>query len=148
MERHEFISKLGIGVVAVCAGCSLVSCGGKGGNPAPSDGGTQPPPKGSGNLFTLDLDNELKDIGQSTVIQGVIVVRVAAGNTSDAFTAVQVSCTHRGTAIGYNAGQEIFICPAHGSEFSQTGAVVRGPASAALQKYNVTIDSSTLTVSA
>lgn len=147
MERHEFISKLGIGLMVACAGCSLVSCGSKSSDPTVG-GATPPPAKGTGNLFTLDLDNDLKDIGQSTVAQGVIVVRIAAGNTADAFTAVQVSCTHRGTAIGYNSGQGIFICPAHGSEFSKTGAVVMGPASAALQKYNVAIDGSTLTVSA
>ena len=147
MERQEFLSKLGIGIVAVCAGCTLVSCGSKGNNPAPS-GGTPPPSKGSGNLFSIDLNSQLANIGDSTVTQGVILVRVAAGNTEDAFTAVQVMCTHQGNSIGYNAGQGIFICPAHGSEFSKSGAVVLGPAGSPLQKYNVTIVGSTLTVSA
>jgi cytochrome b6-f complex iron-sulfur subunit len=148
MERHEFLSKLGIGFVAVCAGCSLVSCGSKGGNPTPAGGGAPHPPSGSGNLFSLDLSSKLTNIGDSTVQQGVIVVRIAAGNTESAFTAVQVACTHQGNAINYNTGQGIFICPVHGSEFSKSGAVVLGPAASPLQKYNVIINGNTLTVSA
>ncbi len=140
MERHEFLSKLGIGLVAACAGCSLISCGSKSNDPTP-------PKKSSGNLFTVDLGSQLANIGDSTVQQGVILVRLAAGNTADAFTAVQVACTHQGASIGYNVAQGIFICPRHGSEFSTTGAVVQGPASAALQEYTVTISGSTLTVS-
>ena len=149
MERQEFLSKLGIGLAAVCAGCSLVSCGGKSSNPGPSTGNATPPPtKGSGNLFSADLNTQLPNIGDSIVQQGVILVRISAGNTAGAFTAVQVACTHQGNSIGYNAGQGIFICPAHGSEFSKTGAVVQGPAALPLQKYTVTITGSTLTVSA
>ena len=148
MERQEFLSKLGIGLVAVCAGCSLVSCGGKSGNPGPSGNATPPPTKGSGNLFTADLNTQLANIGDSVVQQGVILVRIAAGNTADAFTAVQVACTHQGNSIGYNTGQGIFICPAHGSEFSKAGVVIQGPAALPLQKYTVIISGSTLTVSA
>ena len=149
MERHEFLSKLGIGLVAVCAGCSLVSCGGKSSNPGPSTGNSTPPPtKGSGNLFSADLSTQLANIGDSVIQQGVILVRIASGNTADAFTAVQLACTHQGNSIGYNNGQGIFICPAHGSEFSKAGAVLQGPAALPLQKYTVTISGSTLTVSA
>lgn len=126
----------------------MVSCGSKGSNPTPTGGGTPHPPSGSGNLFVIDLNSQLTNIGDSTVQQGVILVRIAAGNTSSAFTAVQVACTHQGNSIGYNAGQGIFICPAHGSEFSKTGAVVMGPAMSPLQKYNVVVTGTALTVSA
>ncbi|MDB5023639.1 MAG: Rieske 2Fe-2S protein [Mucilaginibacter sp.] len=148
MERHEFLSKLGIGLVAVCVGCGLVSCGSKGSNPTPSGNAPAPPPAGSGNLFAIDLSSQLANIGDSTMQHGVILVRIAAGNTGSAFTAVQATCTHQGNTIGYNAGQGIFICPAHGSEFSKSGAVVLGPAASPLQKYNVVINGNTLTVSA
>ncbi len=39
MERDEFLSKLGIGVLAVCTGCGLASCGGKSNDPTPGGGG-------------------------------------------------------------------------------------------------------------
>ncbi|GAC1311664.1 MAG: Rieske (2Fe-2S) protein [Mucilaginibacter sp.] len=148
MERAEFISKFGIGVIAVCAGCGIASCssGSKNDNPAPAQ--PTPPAAGSGNLFSADLNSELLNVGDSKVVKNVIVVRLASGNASTSFTAVQVICTHQGANIGYNASQGLFICPAHGSEFSQSGQVVQGPALAPLQKYNVTITNNILTVSA
>ena len=146
MERSEFLSKLGLGVVSVCVGCSFVSCGGKGGNPTPVQPNT--PPAGTGNLFSVDLSSKLQNIGDSEILNGIILVRIAAGNLATSFTAVQSACTHEGTTIGFNTGQGIFICPLHGSEFSKTGQVLLGPAARALQKYTVAIDNSTLTVSA
>src|SRR3978361_1894600 len=105
MERQQFISKLGIGLVAVCAGCSLVSCG-KGGDPSPGVGAAPPPPKtGTGNVFTIDTNSELVNIGDSKMEDGIIWVRIAAGSAESSFTAVQVACTHQGTAIDYNSGQ-------------------------------------------
>ncbi|MFI5161085.1 MAG: ubiquinol-cytochrome c reductase iron-sulfur subunit [Sphingobacteriales bacterium] len=147
MERADFISKLGIGMVVVCVGCGLASCGSKGNDLSPSDGNAPSPPTQTGPLFTVDLGSQLSNVGSSTVSNGVIVVRIATGNDSTSFTAVQVACTHQGAAIGYNEGQGIFICPRHGSEFSKTGAVVLGPAASPLRQYAVTIDATTLTVS-
>ncbi len=148
MERGEFISKLGIGMISVCAGCGLASCGSGAKNNDPAPAQPAPPAPGSGNLFTADLNSELLNIGDSKVINKVILVRLAAGNTANSFTAVQVLCTHQGGTIAYNTSQGIFICPLHGSEFDKTGAVVQGPATSALQKYTVTITNSVLTVTA
>jgi Rieske Fe-S protein len=149
MEREEFLSKLGIGALALCVGCSMVSCGNKGSDPTAS-GGTAPtaPTTGSGTVFTTDLNSTLKNVGDSTTQGGVILVRIAAGNTASSFTAVQVRCTHEGAAINYNTTQSIFICPLHGSEFSQSGAVIQGPALDALHKFTVTISGTVLTVTA
>ena len=150
MERGEFISKFGLGLVAVCAGCGLASCGSKGNDASPVvvGGAPTPPTTGSGNLFTLDLGSQLTNAGDSIVQNGVIVVRLDVGNSVSSFTAVQVACTHQGTAIAYNESQHRFICPAHGSEFSNSGQVLVGPAVLPLHEYTVTINNSTLTVSA
>jgi cytochrome b6-f complex iron-sulfur subunit len=145
MEREEFLSKLGIGALAVCMGCSLVACGGKGSNPGPS---SNAPAAGSGMVFTEDLSSMLPNIGDSITMSGIILVRIASGNVASSFTAVQVSCTHEGGTIAYNNNQGIFICPLHGSEFSKSGTVVQGPATAALQKFTVTINGNILTVTA
>jgi Rieske Fe-S protein len=150
MEREEFISKLGLGVLMACTGCGLASCGGsKSNDPTPNPGGGTPPPApGSGALFTTDLNTSLLNVGDSKVSNGVILVRIATGNTATSFTAVQVACTHEGTSIGYNATQSKFICPNHGSQFSQTGQVTMGPAATNLQKYTVSVSGTTATVSA
>jgi cytochrome b6-f complex iron-sulfur subunit len=144
MERDEFLSKLGIGALAVCMGCSLVSCG-KSGDATPSNGNnTTTPP--TGTTFSVDLNSALTAVGDSKVSNGIILVRIAAGNAVSSFTAVQVACTHEGTSINYNNGQGIFICPLHGSEFSKTGSLIQGPATTPLKQYAVTIAGNTLTV--
>lgn len=144
MEREEFLSKLGIGVMAVCTGCIAACSSNKSNDPAP----TPPTPGGGGgtSLVTADLNTELTALGASKTSNGVIVARIAAGNTVNSFTAVQVACTHEGTSINYNAAQSRFICPLHGSQFSDTGAVLMGPAVIALKKYTVTVSGTTLTV--
>ncbi|WP_448701608.1 ubiquinol-cytochrome c reductase iron-sulfur subunit [Mucilaginibacter sp. AW1-3] len=145
MERQEFLSKLGIGVAAVCVGCAFGSCS-KGGDAKASGSGA--PAAGSGTVFTADLGSELTGVGQTKAANGVILVRLAAGNVASSFTAVQIACTHEGTSINYNTSQGIFICPNHGSEFSTGGSVILGPAAAPLQKYAVSISGNTLTVTA
>jgi cytochrome b6-f complex iron-sulfur subunit len=145
MERDEFLSKLGIGLLAVCAGCGIASCGSKGDSPTPAPPSSGPAP-GSGNVFSADLNTELTAVGSAKTASGVILVRIATGNATTSFTAVQVACTHEGTPIGYSNGQGIFICPLHGSQFSKTGAVLLGPAAASLRQYTVSITGTTLTV--
>lgn len=139
MEREEFLSKLGIGLLAVCTGCGIASCSSnKNNDPAPSPG--------AGVVFTADLNTELSTIGSSKTGSGVILVRIAAGNVASSFTAVQLACTHEGTAIAYNSTQSKFVCPLHGSQFSQTGQVLVGPAVVALKKYTVSVSGSTISV--
>lgn len=137
MERRKFISEVGLSVAGLCAVC-LGACSKSN---APGGGG------GPSNVnFSVDLNSNLLNIGNSIVQAGVIVVRLAAGNTASSFTAVQVNCTHEGTAINYNTGQDIFICPNHGSQFSTNGIVLLGPASANLRRYNISIVGNSLNV--
>lgn len=137
MERRKFISEVGLSVAGLCAVC-LGACS-KSNTPG---GGAGP----SNVNFSVDLNSSLLNIGNSIVQSGVIVVRLAAGNTASSFTAVQVNCTHEGTAINYNTGQEIFICPNHGSQFSTNGTVLLGPANSNLRRYNISIVGNTLNV--
>ena len=146
MERNEFLSKLGIGVLAVCTGCAVASCGGnsaKEGDPVPNP---NPPNPGTGPLFSADLASEITAVGSSKTSNGVILVRIAPGNVATSFTAVQLACTHEGTSINYSNAESIFICPNHGSRFSQTGSVVLGPAATALRRYTVNVTGTALTV--
>jgi len=84
--------------------------------------------------------------GDVQVNSGVILARIASGNSASAFTAVQVACTHQGTSINYIAAQNQFVCPLHGSIFSTSGSVIQGPAASSLKKYAINITGSTLTV--
>lgn len=136
MRRRQFIESLSAPVFAACAAC-MAACGKS--SSSPGVGG------GSAN-FTVDLTVSLLTVGSSLVQSGVIVVRLAAGNAPSSFSAVQVACTHEGTAINFNAAQNKFICPNHGSTFSTDGTVTLGPASSSLKKYTITINGNAMTV--
>jgi cytochrome b6-f complex iron-sulfur subunit len=138
MERRKFLGTLSAPVLAACAVC-MAGCGKSG----ESGGGGV---VGGAANFTVDLNTSIMAIGSSLVQSGVIVVRLAAGNTPSSFTAVQVACTHEGTAINYNSGQTKFVCPNHGSTFSTSGSVTLGPATSNLKVYNIAINGTTMTV--
>ncbi len=142
MKREEFLSKLGISLVTVCAGCCLASCG-KGDTGTPTTTTITPP---AGVNFAFDLSSDLRNIGDFKTNSGVIVVRIATGNTVSAFTAVQLACTHEGTSIGYSPTQGKFICPNHGSEFSNSGTVLTGPATKSLKAYTLAISGNSLVI--
>lgn len=142
MERRAFLGSLTGPVAAVCAVC-LGACGKSG--DAPSSGPAPVPPANVN--FTIDLNANLTTVGASMVQSGVIVVRLATGNTASSFTAVQVACTHEGTSINFNQSGNNFVCPNHGSTFTTNGNVTLGPASSALKKYNITIAGNIMTIS-
>jgi len=145
MKRTKFLSTLGIGLAAACTGC-LAGCG-KGEEATPGGGTIAPPVPPAGVSFSMDLNTDIKSVGESKVANGVIVVRIAAGNVISSFTAVQVACTHEGISIAYNGAQGNFVCPKHGSVFTNAGVVTTGPATKDLKKYTLAITGSMLTVS-
>jgi cytochrome b6-f complex iron-sulfur subunit len=144
MHRQEFLSKLGISLAAVCIGCNLASCG----SDVKSEDPTPNPPTPGQTLATVDLNADLKNVGESITTNKIIIVRLTAGNSPASFTAVSVVCTHQGTSINYNPAQGKFICPNHGSQFSTTGSVLLGPAAIPLQEFKVAVTGSSLTVTA
>ncbi|TKY66910.1 Cytochrome b6-f complex iron-sulfur subunit [Spatholobus suberectus] len=42
--------------------------------------------------------------------------------------AINAVCTHLGCVVPWNAAENKFICPCHGSQYNDQGRVVRGPA--------------------
>ena len=61
------------------------------------------------------------------------------------FLAYSAICTHQGCPVGFDSGQHLFACPCHGAQFDgTTGAVLRGPAQAPLEKFNVVVSGTDL----
>jgi cytochrome b6-f complex iron-sulfur subunit len=133
MDRKEFFSQMGIGAVAIlipsCLG-GLMGC--------------QKPNVAPTNVdFTIDTSTgSLANNGGFLVSNGVVVAR----STSGTFLAVSASCTHEGTNVNYNAAANNFVCPNHGAKFNSTGAVIQGPASRSLTKYNTVLTGTSLRV--
>lgn len=54
------------------------------------------------------------------------------------FSALLLRCTHRGVELNVNG--DLLTCSAHGSEFSNKGEVIQGPAEQKLKSFLVTAD--------
>jgi cytochrome b6-f complex iron-sulfur subunit len=114
----------------------------------PSSGGT-----GSGVTAKDALGNDVivsqflaeHNAGDRTLAQGLkgdptyIVVK---GDQTISNYGINAVCTHLGCVVPWNANEDKFKCPCHGSQYDATGKVVRGPAplSLALVHADVTED--------
>jgi cytochrome b6-f complex iron-sulfur subunit len=49
-------------------------------------------------------------------------------------------CTHLGCVVPWQASADRFICPCHGSQYDNTGKVVRGPAPRSLALAHVSVE--------
>jgi cytochrome b6-f complex iron-sulfur subunit len=134
MDRIEFLKIIGSGTVLACTGC-LNACAPDYIDPAPT------------NIdFTLDLSQTenvaLTNNGGSMTKNGVIVARINAGE----FIAISQICTHATSNVAFQSASSSFLCPSHGSRFDKDGAVVNGPASKPLHKYNTKLTGTNLRV--
>ena len=61
------------------------------------------------------------------------------------YVASLLRCTHQGCEL--NVGGGIYSCPCHGSEFSNTGKVLEGPAQDNLKTYIIKTDNENIHIS-
>ena len=105
-----------------------------------------------GNELTVSLSafeilkNEVVQYHKYIVVQNdtlqypICVYRISA-NT---FYALWMQCTHQGTELQVFGDR--LQCPAHGSEFSQTGAIQNGPADKPLRAFSTIITQENLKI--
>jgi len=53
---------------------------------------------------------------------------------------INAVCTHLGCVVPWNASENKFMCPCHGSQYDVNGKVVRGPAPLSLALVHATVD--------
>lgn len=58
-------------------------------------------------------------------------------NTEEGVKALYMVCTHLGCLYKWEAGDELFRCPCHGSEYTRTGDYIKGPAPRSLDQFVV-----------
>lgn len=100
----------------------------------PSSGGT------GGGLTAKDaLGNDIivseflasHQPGDRTLAQGLKgdpTYMVIEGDSTLRNYGINAVCTHLGCVVPWNSGENKFMCPCHGSQYDETGKVVRGPA--------------------
>lgn len=151
MGRRQFMNLLTFGTVTGVALGALypvvkyfippVSGGAGGGTSAKDE---------LGNDVLVSQFLESHNVGDRVLVQGLkgdptyIVVDSKEAISDYGINAV---CTHLGCVVPWNAAENKFKCPCHGSQYDATGKVVRGPAprSLALSHANVEDDKILLT---
>lgn len=53
---------------------------------------------------------------------------------------INAVCTHLGCVVPWNASENKFMCPCHGSQYDNTGKVVRGPAPLSLALVHANVE--------
>ena len=102
----------------------------------------------NGSTITVNVDaaSPLNTVGNAAVVNTSRGALLVARTGQTTFTALNAVCTHEVCTItGYQGGT--YVCPCHLSEFSTTGAVVRGPANRPLASYPTSFVAPTLTIS-
>ena len=98
-----------------------------------------------GNVISVSDFLASHKTGERTLAQGLKgdpTYIVVEGEQAIASYGINAVCTHLGCVVPWNSGENKFICPCHGSQYDNTGKVVRGPAplSLALVHANVQDD--------
>lgn len=141
MNRRDLVRRIALGGAvfmvspALFNSCSKDSSG-------DTTGGTKTPPGSSIKLdITLPAYAALASAGGSVVVSNILVA-----NTGSTYIAVSAICTHQGCTVGYDNAAGNLKCPCHGSVFSTTGSVVNGPATSALESYQISKSGNILTI--
>ena len=144
--RREFCARACQAVALTAVGGSLSGCGGVTGPSAPTLPNLTGTVSGGAVNLTVDARSPLAAVGSAALVDtpgagSFLVARTAP----DAFTALTATCTHFGCTIsGYES--QTFVCPCHGSRFSTSGSVQKGPASRPLRSYATRFADNVLTI--
>jgi cytochrome b6-f complex iron-sulfur subunit len=144
MGRRQFMNFLTFGAVTGTALGALYpvvkyfippSSGGAGGGVTAKDA--------LGNDIQLSEFLASHNPGSRTLAQGLKgdpTYIVVESESSIANYGINAVCTHLGCVVPWNASENKFICPCHGSQYDATGKVVRGPAPLSLALVHANVE--------
>lgn len=148
MNRKKFIELVGVGSASIAIAACFGAC--KKDSPTPSSATTPttpvtPTPPNT-TLLTLDLsdpaNSALNTPGGYVYKNGIIVAKAASG----IYIAVSQVCTHQQFTVVYQASPSQFHCSLHGSNFSESGTVINGPAASSLTQYRTSLSGNILSI--
>ena len=139
-SRRTLLKGLGIAaVVAVVPGCMQQ------GSNLPSATTAS-----CGQSLCIDLTNpankDLQSVGGAMLIDSSSDTIMVIRQSSSDVVALSAICTHAGCSMNFNASQQVLDCPCHGSQFDESGNVLRGPANRPLRTYQSSLDTTTNTI--
>lgn len=136
MERKEFLAQLGLGAAFVLTAGCFGSC--------KKDNASN-----TTNVDNVDISLDITAAANAALLtNGGYIIKndvVIAKNTSGAFVAATVVCTHQGNKNIAFVNNE-WNCNVHGARFNQAGVSLNGVASTNLKIYNTSLNGNTLRV--
>lgn len=146
--RREFCVRTCQVVSLLSLGVALPGCGGS--STAPSSAPALPSVAGTlvnrTLSITIDAASPLAAVGGAAAVPVSTGTYLVARTAQSTFVAVTAVCTHDGCAVSGFANS-LYVCPCHGSEFSTSGSVVKGPAVSALRQFPATFAGNVVTIS-
>ena len=90
------------------------------------------------STLTISLSSypSLKKVDGQAYVKSTVGKLIVVRTGTSSFIALSSVCTHAGCTVSFDSSHSRFDCPCHGSEFSESGSVLRGPARTALKKYS------------
>ena len=150
-SRREFCANA---ITFVTVASLIEGCGGGSGNPG-NPGGENVPQLSrisgttAGNTVTVNIDGSspLASTGNAALVEAGGNSFLVSRTGQDTFTALTAVCTHEGCTVeGFRNSQ--YVCPCHGSTYSTSGSVVKGPASQSLRQFPSTFSGGVLSFNA
>jgi len=90
--------------------------------------------------LSLDKAEKLRKVGGSVILEirdkQILFIR----ESENVIRALDPECSHKKCTVEYDDGQELVVCPCHGSTYSTEGEVLKGPASEPLTTYEATLE--------
>lgn len=143
MGRRQFMNLLAFGTITGTALGALYpvvkyfvppSSGGGGGGVTAKDA--------LGNDVLVSDFVASRNAGDRSLVQGLkgdpTYLIVTEDKTIESY-GLNAVCTHLGCVVPWNTSENKFICPCHGSQYDNTGKVVRGPAPLSLALAHATV---------
>ena len=149
LTRREFCAcctkAAGLLAVGAAAGC--------GGSPTGPGGNAQSLTSVSSTVsgrtvsVPIGAGSPLASTGGMATTQTSVGTFLLTRTDANSMAVLTATCTHEGCTINGFSGSQ-FVCPCHGSTFTSSGAVVKGPANRSLQQFTAQVNGDVATISA
>lgn len=148
-SRREFCARCtkaaGLLAIGAAAGC--------GGSPTSPGGNAQSLTSVSSTVsgrtvsVSVGATSPLGATGGMATTQTSIGTFLLTRTSATSLAVLTATCTHEGCTIDGFSGSQ-FVCPCHGSTFTTSGAVVKGPANRSLQQFTAQVNGDVATFTA
>lgn len=148
MDRKEFIEQVGLSAASILIFGCMQAC-----SKSEVSSNTSSPNNNANNGttnvdFTINISiapfNSLNTAGGFYIdkAKNIIIARTLKND----FIAVSSICTHQQVTLEFQANNNRFYCPGHGSTFTTTGSVSNGPAAVSLRQFKTALTGNNLRV--